>query len=132
MPLLMAGAGIPAGRVITQPVGHVDLAATLLALGGASPAAGLRGQSLLPLLAVSSGDEAALSPPFVYAEMHAEGNVTGSFMIRIGRWKLIHFVWFEEQNLFFDMENDPGERRNLRGSAEPIVAAAYERAVSTL
>jgi len=107
VPLLIAGAGIPRGVTIDTPVGHVDIVSTLLELAGAQPPSKLRGHSLVPLL---NGNKKA-SPEFVYSENHSEGNCTGSFMIRRGDWKYIHFTWYDE--LLFDLSRDPREMNNL-------------------
>ena len=119
VPLIMAGAGLPAGKVIDTPVSHVDLAATLLDLAGAQRPTGLRGTSLLPLIA---GDLNA-GPRYVYSECHNEGNCTGSFMIRKGEWKYIHFSFYGS-NLLFNLRDDPGELNDLAGRPE---TASIER-----
>ena len=106
VPLVVAGAGIPEGRVIDKPVSHVDLIKSMLEWTGASNRPTLRGTSLIPLI---QGEDHA-SPEFVYAENHSEGNVTGSFMIRKGDWKYIHFTWYDD--LLFNLKEDPGEFEN--------------------
>jgi len=113
VPLIMAGSGLPSGRVIDVPVSHVDLTATILDISGVSRPAGLRGTSLAPLI---HGDTNA-GPPFVYAECHTEGNCTGSFMIRRGDWKHIYFSYYPER-LLFNLAEDPGELNNLAGKPE--------------
>ena len=107
VPMLIAGAGIPRGVTIDRPVGHVDMISTLLDLAGARRPSKLRGHSLVPLM---NGNKKA-SPEFVYSENHSEGNCTGSFMIRKGRWKYVHFTWYDD--LLFDLSKDPGELNNL-------------------
>jgi arylsulfatase A-like enzyme len=59
IPLLMWGAGVPAGRVVEQTVRSIDVMPTLLELASIPPAAPLQGQSLAPLLA---GDATAGAP----------------------------------------------------------------------
>jgi choline-sulfatase len=49
----------------------------------------------------------------VFSEYHAAGAVRGAFMLRKGRYKLIHYVGFEDE--LFDLEDDPEETRNLAG-----------------
>jgi len=71
---------------------------------------GLRGTSLLPLIA---GDSTA-GPRYAYSECHNEGNCTGSFMIRKGEWKFIYFSFYGG-NLLFNLRDDPGELNNLAG-----------------
>lgn len=113
VPIIMAGAGLPAGKVIDAPVSDVDLTATLLDLAGVERPSGLRGRSLLPLIA---GDANA-APPHVYCECHTEGNCTGSFMIRKGDWKYLYFSFYGNNQLF-NLREDPGELNNLSGRPE--------------
>ncbi len=107
VPLIMAGAGLPRNKRIETPVGHVDLVATILELAGSDAHKKIRGKSLLPLITGASGD----TPAFAYSESHSEGNCTGSFMVRKGDWKYIHFSWYDD--LLFNIRKDPGEFNNL-------------------
>ncbi len=118
VPMIMAGPGLPAGKVIDTPVSHVDMAATLMDLGGAQRPAGIRGASLLPLIAGSAN----AGPRCVYSECHNEGNCTGSFMIRRGDWKYLYFSYYN--SLLFNLKDDPGELNNLSGKPE---AASVEK-----
>jgi choline-sulfatase len=106
VPLIIAGAGLPAGKVIDIPVSHVDLVRTLLGWTGASTHNHLRGTDMSPLISDKPGG----APPFVYAENHSEGNITGSFMVRKGDWKYLHFTWYDD--LLFNLNDDPGEFQN--------------------
>jgi len=45
------------------------------------------------------------------SEYHAAGAATGAFMIRKGKFKYVHYVGMPPQ--LFDLEADPGERRDL-------------------
>lgn len=105
VPLVMAGAGLPQGQMVDTPVSHVDMVATLLGFANVKGDASLRGTDLMPLITGQSG-----GPPFVYAENHSEGNITGSFMIRKGDWKYIHFTWYAD--LLFNLREDPWEFEN--------------------
>ena len=106
VPLLMAGVGLPQGVTMDTPVAHVDVVASLLELAGIGIPSHLRGHSLMSLVEGPAGDH----PGFAYAENHSEGNCTGSFMIRKGDWKYIHFTWYED--LLFNLAEDPGEFEN--------------------
>jgi choline-sulfatase len=103
VPLVMSGPGIPKGRRVDTPVGLVDLVRTFLEWGQAKAHSKLRGHSLIPLMHGRRGDH----PGFAYSESHSEGNCTGSFMIRKGEWKYIHFSWHDD--LLFNVREDPGE-----------------------
>lgn len=107
VPLVILGPGLGQGKYIDQPVGHVDLVATILELAGINNVKDLRGTSLLPLI----GGQLDKAPEFVYAESHSEGNPTGSCMIRKGDWKLIHFSYYGD--ILFNMKEDPDEKNNL-------------------
>ena len=106
VPLIIAGAGLPKGTRVETPVAHVDVVRTILEWAQADAPASLRGHSLQPLLQGRSGGH----PGVAYSESHSEGNCTGSFMVRKGPWKYIHFTWYDD--LLFNLEQDPGEKVN--------------------
>lgn len=112
VPLIAAGPGIPAGKRIDAPTMHVDLFPTLAAWGGASTPPDLRGHSFLPMLEGKTGDH----PDYAYSELHAEGTCTGSFVIRRGKWKYIHYTYYD--SLLFNMEEDPGEMKDVIATSE--------------
>jgi len=125
VPLIVAGPGIPKGKVIQSPVAHVDLIATLMEMAGARTT-GLRGQSLLPMLAGSPSSE----PAFVYSEAHCSANSTGSFMIRRDKWKYIYFTAAEP--LLFNMSKPFGEMNNLATDEHftPVLEELHARLTS--
>ena len=106
IPLVMAGPGLPVGSRVDTPVAHVDLVPTMLEVAGALAPDQLRGHSLMPLIRGEAGNH----PGFTYTENHSGGNITGSFMIRKGDWKYIHFTWYDD--LLFNLAEDPGEHHN--------------------
>lgn len=112
VPLAIAGPGIPRARRVAQAVSHVDLVQSLLAWSGAGGASDVRGHSLIPMLRGQASDH----PGWVYAESHSEGNATGSFMIRKGPWKYLHFTWYDD--LLFNLDDDPGEFHDRSGDPE--------------
>jgi Flp pilus assembly protein TadD len=63
VPLLLVGPGLPAGRVVHEPVRLIDLGPTLLARAGAAPLPGARGRDLSELAAGR-----APAPPPAYLE----------------------------------------------------------------
>lgn len=111
IPMIMAGPGIRQG-VSETPVSLVDLSATITDHFGEalddSP-----GRSLYGIAAEADDPERE-----VFSEYHAAGAVTGAFMLRKGRWKLIHYVGFEPE--LFDLQDDPEELNNR--AADPAAA----------
>jgi choline-sulfatase len=118
VPLIMAGGGLPKGKVVDTPVSHVDMVATMLDVAGVPAPRELRGHSLVPLANGKPGTH----PGFAFSESHSEGNCTGSFMIRRGDWKYLYFTG--DEPLLFNLRDDPGEFRNLAGKPE---SAAVQR-----
>jgi choline-sulfatase len=116
VPLIIAGAGLPRGKIVETPVMHVDLVATVLELAGVSLDPKLRGHSLVSLAHGQSGAH----PGIAYSESHSEGNCTGSFMIRKANWKYIYATGYEP--ILFDLRSDPREQRNLAGRPEAAEA----------
>jgi choline-sulfatase len=106
VPLILAGAGLPQGKVVETPVSHVDMVATMLDMAGAKTPPKARGISL-------AGSKL---PGFTYSESHSESNCTGSFMLRKGDWKYLYFTG--DVPLLFNLRQDPGELRNLAGKKE--------------
>lgn len=117
VPLLMAGPNVPEGRVVDAPVSHVDLYATLLDCVGAE--GGTTGD-LMGMSLWQEFDAAAPQRRPAFAEYHAAGSKSGSFMLRDGRWKLLYHVGMPRQ--LFDLEADPGERVDL-GPDHPMADA---------
>lgn len=64
IPLLMWGAGVPAGRVVEQTVSSIDVMPTLLELASVTTEAPMQGRSLAPLLAevTTAGAAPAFAP----------------------------------------------------------------------
>jgi choline-sulfatase len=113
IPLILAGPGVPAAQVISEPVSLVDVFPTVLECAGvrAEPEdADLPGSSLLAAV------RARLPERTVLSEYHAVASPSGSFMIRRGRFKYIYYCGYAP--MLFDLENDPHERHDLSGLAE--------------
>ncbi len=139
---------IPAGKTITQPLHMTDWHPTLLRLGGAKPAAGVRldGRDLWPAL---TGD----SRP-VHDEILINA-APGTGALRRGDWKLIinghlrfkggtpdaSFSWADllresklpvedatrQQVELFNLAQDPGEAHNLANAKPELVREMMAR-----
>jgi choline-sulfatase len=122
IPLIIAGPGLPQGNVCNTPVSLVDGFQTFIHALGAKPDAAdaaLPGHSLLD---IANG---YVPKRTVLSEYHAAGALTGSYMIRHGKYKYIHYVGLPP--MLFDLEADPFERNDLgRESVYAAVRAQCE------
>jgi choline-sulfatase len=123
IPLIMAGADVPAGNVCATPVSLVDAFPTFIQALGAKPDAAdarLPGHSLLDIA------QGYVPRRTILSEYHAAGAITASYMIRHGQYKYIHYVGLPP--MLFDLEQDPEERKDLgRDSAYQEVVRDCER-----
>ena len=104
VPLIIAGPGLPIGRVVDIPVGNVDLLPTLSRIALRSTPGFAQGRDLIPTIAGTATD--AGHP--VFSES-AEGRV-----ILSGEWKLIQRAARTE---LYRILEDPHEDRNRVGDA---------------
>lgn len=114
IPLIIAGEGVPAGRVCDTATNLLDCYQTILDGAGIALTAAERslpGQSLYGI--ANADDDPARA---VGAEYHAVGAASGAFMIRQGRFKYVYYVGYPPE--LFDLEADPEEMDNLAGKPE--------------
>src|SRR5688572_1586701 len=112
--LLRLPRGAHAGEVVTTPVALQDVAPTLAAIAGV-PFSSRQGRSLLGLIGAEDVQDVEVVPVFLGADANAEG-------VRLGRFKLVRHG---ERVELFDLEADPGERKDLAGE-RPEVARTLE------
>lgn len=120
IPMILAGPGLPQGRVEETPVSLIDLYPTALQSAGLHPdeeESALPGRSLLDIVGAPDPGRAVIS------EYHDGGSVTGMTMLRQGRWKYVHYAGYRPQ--LFDLRDDPDERHDL--GEDPAYAATRER-----
>jgi len=114
VPLILAGPGIPAGRVIDSVVSLRDVAPTLGALAGARSLRGASGKSLLPLLA----DDAPGEPEAVaYLETVAP-QIDWRWSPLLGVRTATHKYIRAPRPELYDVRTDPEETQDL-SKAEP-------------
>ena len=125
IPLIMAGSDVPQGRVCDTPVTLADAYPTILHSVGAKSDprdADLPGHSLIDIANGARPQRTILS------EYHAAGAVCGSYMIRHGQYKYIHYAGLPP--MLFDLDADPEERRDLgRDPAHSAVIRTCEAAL---
>jgi arylsulfatase A-like enzyme/Flp pilus assembly protein TadD len=129
VPFLLSGPRVPAGLVVKEPVGTVDVMPTLLALLGLEVPEDLPGRSLRPAL-----DGRRLSTASLYAEaLFGRLNCRWASLraLREEGWKLV----LGAHPQLFHLPSDPGETRD-RAAEEPErlrkMQAALQAAVTTL
>jgi choline-sulfatase len=126
IPLLLAGPGVPEGKVVGTPVSLVDVFPTMLEAVGASAApedVDLPGRSLLRV-----ANEPDDSARMVFAEYHATHSSTAYYMLRRGRYKYVYYVGYPAQ--LFDVVGDPDEAHDLAGEpGQAALVADFERAL---
>lgn len=113
VPLLVAGPGIPEGKVSDEIVSLVDLFPTLLEafdveMGDTD--GDVAGQSLWPAIRGAARERDG------FAEYHAAASRAGSYMIRRGDTKLIHHAGGMPPQVF-DLASDPCETNDLAGTS---------------
>ena len=119
VPFIVRVPGLPAQR-LTTPVGHVDLAPTLVNLARGPHEPSFLGRSLVDLLA---GKPAEPPPGPVFQEVSYEGNVKRRALVTATH----HLIWNwtpDNTTECYDLAHDPGENKDLwgRGSDPDCVA----------
>jgi len=110
VPLIVAGEGVPQGKVSATTTTLVDAYPTILQGTAAAAEDGLPGRSWFDLANAPDDPER-----IAFSEYHAARSPSGSFMIRKGRFKYIRYIGFEPE--LFDLRSDPEETVNLAGDA---------------
>jgi arylsulfatase A-like enzyme len=116
VPLILSGGGLPAGRVVAEPVRLVDVAPTLLAAVGAPPLPGVDGSALQPLLSGGAdGERVAYVETFATRYDYGWSALQG---LRSARFKYIRAPRPE----LYDLRADPGEQRDLAARMPEVVS----------
>lgn len=119
VPLLLSWPGyFPAGLVRREPVSLLDLAPTLIDLGGGPALPAPSGRVLTPLL--RGEHQPADWRPEVYAEIVPALGPGPARLVRRGPWKLVYHHGYARPQLF-NLGDDPPELHDLGG------VPAYQR-----
>jgi N-acetylglucosamine-6-sulfatase len=103
---------VKAGTVIHQLVMNIDIAPTLLELGGAKIPANIQGRSFVPLL---KGDSTNWRDSMLleYFEEKNYPRMPSWHAVRTERWKYIRYTELPGMDELYDLQNDPYEMTNL-------------------
>ena len=127
VPLIVSFKGVtPAGRIDREHlVSALDVLPTICDYAGVRPSPSMRGMSLRA--AIETPDRPGRE--FVVSEMAAggAGGLGRSFMVRTAKYKYLVFpgAGAERPEMFFNLESDPGEMKNLAGDS--ALAGELER-----
>jgi len=124
VPLIMAGAGVPVGRVITTPVELLDIYPTLIDLSGLAKTTGLEGQSLVPLWQLQSTAEHRPAASLVYHyDVASHADVLGRTVIA-ERWRYTEWNEGQAGRELYWRADDASEYHNRFG--DPLLAEAQQ------
>jgi arylsulfatase A-like enzyme len=132
VPMIFAGAGIPAGRRISQPISHIDIVPTLLGMAGLRKTGEMPGFDFSGLLRSSSPVAPAGAPQ--HSMLLSHGRTEGRQFppwrgLRTPKWK---YARFEDRPwVLYDLEKDPYEQRNLADDPEfTRLVAGFDREIA--
>ncbi|NYH16269.1 sulfatase-like hydrolase/transferase [Paraburkholderia bryophila] len=123
VPMIVAGAGIPRGKVCETPVSLIDIQNTILERTGCNaPANASPGESLAKLANAPAQPER-----LAFSEYHAVGSETAAYMLANADYKYHHYVGLRPE--LFDLRRDPQELHDLAGLPEyaPVLASFEKR-----
>jgi len=110
---------IGAGNSVDQFALNIDIAPTLLEIGGASPAKEIDGRSLVPLL---RGEQTSWRDSFLIEyfsdKVFPRVYKMGYQAVRNERWKYIHYTELDGMDELYDLKTDPYEMNNLAAGAQ--------------
>ncbi|MEM9683227.1 MAG: sulfatase-like hydrolase/transferase [Pseudomonadota bacterium] len=114
IPMILAGPGIPAGKVSETRVSLLDVAPTILdaaGLGDLPESRDLPGRSMAEIARAADDPERV-----IFCEYYAAAADRAAFMIRKGRYNYIHYVGYEPE--LFDLQADPEELTSIAGTPD--------------
>ncbi|MFN7974566.1 MAG: alkaline phosphatase family protein [Acidobacteriota bacterium] len=119
VPLVFAGPGVPADRVVGSVVRSVDVLPTILEIAGAPGVPGIDGQSLVPLMTARGDDRVALT----------ESPRDRLVALRDGGYKAVRTS--SDRVVLYDLEGDPREASDV-SSREPQRARDFSQRITEL
>ena len=125
VPLILAGPDVPAGKAVRTPTTLVDAFPSIVEGAGLPQHPDdrdLPGRSLWHMAKGATPERTVL------CEYHAVGASAATYMIRVGKYKYVHYV--DMPPMLFDLETDPDERRDL--GRDPAHREAVSRCEAAL
>ncbi len=119
VPLIAAGPGIAAGKVVDTPTTIADIYPFIIDCvdqrDSATVPDDIPGTNIMDLIDGAEPDRVAFS------EYHAMGSKTAAYLVRKGPWKLIYYPAYPAQ--LFNLDDDPEELQDLAQDpdAEPVL-----------
>lgn len=112
----------------------IDLAPTLLELGGTQIPNNLNGRSVLPLLkGDSSAPRSAFLIEYFSDKVFPRMDRMAYQAVRTDRWKYIHYTELgDDMDEFYDLKSDPNELKNLINAPNRDIQAALAQMQGTL
>jgi N-acetylglucosamine-6-sulfatase len=154
VPLIVAGPGVPANRVVPQVAQNVDLYPTFVQLAGGTPSAAIEGHSLVPLLHPSSAAPDWRTVALVEhrggntdpADPDFEGGGSDPTTYEAIRVSAVHMPGFsgpvdavyveyadrERETEYYDIAKDPYELTNVAKDLTAAQRAELHKTVTTL
>ncbi len=111
VPFILAGAGVPRGRVVTSTVELLDLYPTVVELAGLSPPAGLEGETLVPLMEGRAKNRRPASSLVFHYDAARGIDILGRSVIS-EEWRYTEWADGREGREFYWRAGDPGEYAN--------------------
>jgi choline-sulfatase len=112
-PLIVAGEGLPTGKVVNTPVSHVDIFPFVLDAAGEAANEVAPDRPGVSLERLARGE---VPDRKVLIEYHATGSSAGAFCIRNGDFKYVYYCAYPPE--LYDLRQDPEELKNLAANHE--------------
>ena len=112
VPLILAGAGVPRGRVVTQPVELLDLYPTLAELCGLPAPSGLEGKSLVPMMKSNKEDPSARAYSMIYHYDVATASDVLGRSVRTKDYRYTEWANEQQERELYLVGEEPAEYRN--------------------
>ena len=116
---------LPPGKVVSQNVGLIDITPTILdflRIKGKGREK-MEGRSLLPLIYKGRYNTSRI----IYGELREPKRGRHVVYVKEGNWKLIFNVWKGDGELY-NLRNDPGETRDIKGEEKEVFSRLVKRA----